>query len=569
MNKTAVYLSKGDKGFHAHLLAYPGCFARGATRDAAIGQLQDALRTYLEDLRRHGEDVHLTGEFQFQVVETDEQATGPFDPGDTSALFEAEKQPVTLEEIEEIYLPRAGYNRQDLLKLVAGFDDKILDWQPFPGNHTIRRVLRHIGNADEWYVSRVVSPETLPREWEQDAGMPIFEFLEMSRRTASERLRQLTEEERSRVWQPEHDTSNPGEPWSARKALRRLLEHEREHIGHIHEILALWRSHYLARLTAERGYFFWQYAFLDEKALHTPVFEDWTPKDLLAHSGEWDAVHTERMARLASGQLDLLTEIKDMSFYEERNQAYHESHQVLTSEQALAGCLAARETYLRMFEAIPDAELHRPHILPWGKEARLGRWGRWRFLHDTAHGKDLKKWRSDREIPRRVPPKALAIAAMHASRAEVTALAELLDARERTEQPVCGTWTFKDVLGHLTDWELFGLQAARLALDGVQEPDLEFPSDFEEWNVTHADARREQPWDAVWMEFLAVRRMLLEVVDQFDQSDLEGPFKTPWSKTLWGWLSIWPHHEREHAGGLRREMALTDTPARLLDHSPE
>ena len=33
-------------------------------------------------------------------------------------------------------------------------------------------------------------------------------------------------------------TDHPSEPWTARKALRHLLEHEREHTAHIVEVLA-------------------------------------------------------------------------------------------------------------------------------------------------------------------------------------------------------------------------------------------------------------------------------------------------------------------------------------------
>ncbi len=33
----------------------------------------------------------------------------------------------------------------------------------------------HIGNAEEWYVSRLVPAETLPAEWAHDDTMPIFD----------------------------------------------------------------------------------------------------------------------------------------------------------------------------------------------------------------------------------------------------------------------------------------------------------------------------------------------------------------------------------------------------------
>ncbi len=61
------------------------------------------------------------------------------------------------------------HSRADLLALAGSVPPEILDWQPHAQSFSIRRLLRHIGNAEEWYVSRVVPPETLPPEWENDA----------------------------------------------------------------------------------------------------------------------------------------------------------------------------------------------------------------------------------------------------------------------------------------------------------------------------------------------------------------------------------------------------------------
>ncbi|HLF87431.1 MAG TPA: DinB family protein [Anaerolineales bacterium] len=242
-----AYLSLAPKGIHAHLLDIPGCFTRGRTQDEALAALAGAIRAYLLDLQRHGENVDIPDKIEIHIAETDDQSTGPFDPGDTAALFEIEKRPISSTEMER-YFQLAAYNRADLMALVKGMYPDTLDWKPDEHSFTIRRILRHIGNADEWYVSRIVPPGTLPPEWENDENLPIFEFLQMERRTAIARLRQMSEVERSdRVVIPAHFTSNSTEPWTARKALRRMLEHEREHTAHIREVLAQWRARHLAQ----------------------------------------------------------------------------------------------------------------------------------------------------------------------------------------------------------------------------------------------------------------------------------------------------------------------------------
>ena len=144
----------------------------------------------------------------------------------------------------EGYFRLMAYSRADLLGLVGNLPDEALDWKPDPESLTLRRLLRHIGNAEEWYVSRLVPPETLPPEWEHDEALPLFEFLEMERRTALDRLRRLSEPELGEVFYPARWAQHPGEPWTARKALRRFLEHEREHTDQVREILAVYREAY-------------------------------------------------------------------------------------------------------------------------------------------------------------------------------------------------------------------------------------------------------------------------------------------------------------------------------------
>jgi predicted RNase H-like HicB family nuclease/uncharacterized damage-inducible protein DinB len=237
-----VYLEVADSGAcMAHVPALPGCCLRASSRREALEQMPGAIRDYHAWLRRHGEPapgeeepiaIHIAGE---------SHGFGPFDPGDAAALFPPDEEPLTRDDMERCFRLLA-HTRADLLALARGLDDRLLDWQPGAGSFSIRRLLRHIGNAEQWYVSRLVPPETLPADWQHDEDLPIIEFLEMERSTAIARLRQLTEQECSAVHYPKQWTSHPDEPWTARKALRRFLEHEREHTAQLHEILQQWQE---------------------------------------------------------------------------------------------------------------------------------------------------------------------------------------------------------------------------------------------------------------------------------------------------------------------------------------
>lgn len=237
MSTFQIYLEIGAEGeCLAHVLDLPGCVLRGESLAEALEGMPSEIRNYMAWLKRHGEVVNEIETLELRVVETN-QGFGPFRRGDRAALFSPDLLPPTMDEIEGLYFKRAGYARQDLFEITKDLPEQILDWRQKTGAMTVREILRHIGNAEQWYVSRLVPAGSLPQEWAHDADLPIIEFLEMERRTALKRLRRLSEEEISAITRPAHWTKHPDEPWTARKVLRRMVEHELEHVAHIRKIL--------------------------------------------------------------------------------------------------------------------------------------------------------------------------------------------------------------------------------------------------------------------------------------------------------------------------------------------
>ena len=188
MTRHAVYLEMAEDGrCMAHVPDLPGCVVHAPARNQALAQLPGAIRDYYAWLRRHGEPAK-SGETPIEIeIAGESSGIGPFDPGSAAALFPPDRKPLSFQEIKDLFRLMA-HSRADLLALVRDLPDEVLDYQPHPDSFSIRRLLRHVGNAEEWYVSRLVSPETLPPEWEHDEDLPLFEFLEMERRTAQARL---------------------------------------------------------------------------------------------------------------------------------------------------------------------------------------------------------------------------------------------------------------------------------------------------------------------------------------------------------------------------------------------
>jgi predicted RNase H-like HicB family nuclease/uncharacterized damage-inducible protein DinB len=231
-----VYLEIGASGVClAHVVGLAGCVVRAPTREEALRLLPGAIGAYLAWLRSHGEPA--PAEAPEIEIAGESAGGGPFDPGDAAALFPPDREILTAEELEK-RLRLLTHSRADLLALVSGLSEGALDQIAEPGTLSLRQLLRHVGNAEEWYVSRLVPPEGLPPEWEGDDALPIFEFLGMERRTAVACLRALSGEQRAGVFFPAQWTSHPDEPWTARKVLRRFLEHELEHTAQARDILA-------------------------------------------------------------------------------------------------------------------------------------------------------------------------------------------------------------------------------------------------------------------------------------------------------------------------------------------
>ena len=86
-------------------------------------------------------------------------------------------------------------------------------------------------------MTRVDQDWQLPGYEEHRAQDTALAWLEWTRRSAVRRLGTLSPHERSQVFRPSRYTDHPDELWTARKALRRFLEHEREHTAQIEAIL--------------------------------------------------------------------------------------------------------------------------------------------------------------------------------------------------------------------------------------------------------------------------------------------------------------------------------------------
>jgi uncharacterized damage-inducible protein DinB len=153
-------------------------------------------------------------------------------------------------------------------------------------------------------------------------------------------------------------------------------------------------------------------------------------------------------------------------------------------------------------------------------------------------------------------------AALAAARRELLAAAALVPAGERHIRPVCGTWSVQDVIGHIADWEVFGVKGLRhMASGGGTGPlPVEHIPDIDAWNEVHVAARREQPWSQVWADLSQAREDLDAVLREMETAALSRRHRFPWNAkgTAYDWLCVYLRHDREHAARLRAVLTLPE-----------
>ena len=322
------------------------------------------------------------------------------------------------------------------------------------------------------------------------------------------------------------------------------------------------RPQLMARLAGERGHLLSALVGLSETTLSESLLhDDWTVKDILPHIGRWDETFTSWIPFLQENRGQEIPILDDDTV----NRAWHEQHKDYTLEQGVAVLLKARGGLWAALERLTDEELDQPVTLSTGRVTMVRRWIAAAYRHDAEHSAEILAWRKANEVPRAPGPLYLVRALVRATRKEFQAVSANIPDDEKSSRPVCGVWTLQDVLGHITDWEQFGVAGIEKVLAGETTITSPFGPDIQAWNDAHAAARQGQSWEQVWHDYQTTRQNFFYALDRLTQDDLSCSITTPWGPSnLYRWINIWTHHEREHAADLRRELALPDTPDYLL-----
>jgi len=225
-----LYLESGPqhKKTLLHVLDLLGCNVQGSTTDEAIAAAPDIISAYLRFLKRSGEKVDTKAPFKTRVAQ---HVIGPGSAVgmDSSVItFDPDLKPVTSPEIET-YITRFRATRKELAVWVESQSGKQLDATPKTGGRPARNVILHVMNSG--YVSPLVGTirglSAVTTAAERGKTSLSDALLEIDSLIAAG-LRAATPAQRRAVIRP-----SQGRVRTLRKAIRRTLEHDWEHLAEL------------------------------------------------------------------------------------------------------------------------------------------------------------------------------------------------------------------------------------------------------------------------------------------------------------------------------------------------
>ena len=195
-----------------------------------------AIAEFLSWLRKHREplvpEAHVSRPSVADLFVAEIKRGGaPSAAGSKAALFEFDKADWSDERLERT-LRWLSYSRADLLARIEGMSEADLESRQIAPSRTLRQTLWHVANAEYGYANSVAGPLDKSEAITDTEPSDVRERLIAVRDILERRIRAIPGDKRGEVvyaaW-----TDRPDEPWTVPKALRRALEHEREHLAEL------------------------------------------------------------------------------------------------------------------------------------------------------------------------------------------------------------------------------------------------------------------------------------------------------------------------------------------------
>jgi uncharacterized damage-inducible protein DinB len=269
-----------------------------------------------------------------------------------------------------------------------------------------------------------------------------------------------------------------------------------------------------------------------------PIYEGWTVRDVLAHMIGWDHWVLSTLSLMLQNRADEIPAV-DEDMYNRQSIATWQDKSV---DDLLLEIQTTHQRILDTFSQIDHVEI----------DMRRERQGRIITIrsyvievmveHERQHATEIEQWRASLE--ERIDPAAIkdALAQNQASFRE--ALAALSQA-DITAKAGDGSWSVKDVTGHLADWETLILKAAQHIYDPSLPGVIPRQGSLDDFNEAMVARRSSQSWQEIYDDLNQTNAALDRFVANLTPGDwkLRGPY--PWPSDQ-GTLAELLSHAAEH-----------------------
>jgi len=219
--------------FLAYALDHPGCFAYGEDEAETLIRMPMAVLDFDKWVRDHTAepwaeftdlDFRIVERFTTYNLDDNYLSVAPGQGYHVNAWFLDDWRPLTEEEIDQA-LKIYHWQRDELLAGYTTLSSEILEKQRPGERWNITGIVKHVANAEHWYLTRLALTNLVRADLAAD---PVA------------RLEQLASEV-DRIFPSFAGVVEVrglvGEFWSCRKIVRRTLWHQRDHIEHIKKLV--------------------------------------------------------------------------------------------------------------------------------------------------------------------------------------------------------------------------------------------------------------------------------------------------------------------------------------------
>lgn len=250
MAELKVNLEEGNGLFMAHVVDFLGCFAIAETRSEVIDALLKDVKLYSEWLltKEAGKfykkqaKSFLAGINELVISEEFTGIEKLGEPKGTSSLFSSETGELPEEEFEN-YIKLIKCLPEDLLRIIFQYSFEDREKVIIEGKPTINHILTELYRTELFHISifgeeiELKFLESINLTKDELESLTLLERVVKVRQGVIAILRSYYQQQGNTIFTSSETSELPSEQWTTKKVIRKFLEHERDCINRIRELV--------------------------------------------------------------------------------------------------------------------------------------------------------------------------------------------------------------------------------------------------------------------------------------------------------------------------------------------